>query len=161
MTANAPYLIAALFCENVLHEQDGVLTAVRIIDRIFVQRLSAAQKQGAATDMVAINLFVSFKGGGYSGKGKLKMAPVSPSGKELKTQETEVEFPPQPNAGINLVIRGLIAFREEGVHWFRIYFNEDLVTQTPLDVQLMTPEMLQSLPGGSPGKPAAAPDKQA
>jgi hypothetical protein len=161
MPAKGPYLVAAFFCENVLFEQDGVITAVRIIDRIFVQRIATEKKEGEVAEVVQINLFVSLKGGGYVGKGKLKMFPVSPSGKELKTQETEVELPAQPNAGVNLVIRGLLAFREEGVYWFRIYFNDELITQTPLDVQLMTPEMLQSLPGGAPGKAAPAPDKRA
>ena len=30
-----PYLIAALICQKVLEEKDGVLSAVRIVDRLY------------------------------------------------------------------------------------------------------------------------------
>ncbi len=154
MNTKPPYLAAAFFCENVLTEQDGVASAIRIVDRLFIPKLSPAKPaEGTATPAALINLFISLKGGGYSGKGQVKFVPVTPSGKSLTPQEMEIEFPKEPNAGANIVVRTAIAFKEEGVYWFEIYFNGELVTRTPLDVQLMTAEMLQSLPGAATQKP--------
>ena len=31
-----PYLVAALFCEKVLSEKDGVISTMRIVDRITI-----------------------------------------------------------------------------------------------------------------------------
>jgi hypothetical protein len=146
MTTKPPYLAAAFFCDQVLQEQDGVASAIRIIDRIFIPELAPPKDAKAAADM---RMFISFKGGGYVGKATVKLAPTAPSGKALKEQQIEIQFSRELNAGANIIIRAALAFEEEGVYWFDVYCNDELVTRMPLDVQLMTPEMLRSLPGAA------------
>jgi hypothetical protein len=151
MSAKPPYVAAAFICEKILQEQDGVASAIRIIDRIFIEKVNAPgdERTGAAELMI----FISFKGGGYTGKADVLLAPTMPSGKPMKSQQLEVQFPKEHNAGANIVVRAAIAFHEEGVHWFNVSLNGELVTRMPLDVQQMTPEMLQSLPGAASQKP--------
>lgn len=151
MAIKPPYLAAALICENVLLEQDGVSSVIRIIDRIFVPELASDKEPSG---LVPLTLFLSFKSGGFVGKGTAKLIIVSPSGKAAKPQETPLEFKGDPNGGANMIVRAAIAFKEEGVYWFDVYYDSELVTRMPLDVQLMKTEMLQSLPGAAaPRKP--------
>lgn len=141
---NPPFLTAAVFCENALREQDGVFSLIRVIDKIFVERLGTKEQEG----VVPTRLFIGFKSGGYSGKGKIRLVPISPSGKRLKVSELEIDFPKDPQAGVNIDVRADVAVQEEGVYWFEIYCNDELATRTPLDVQLWTPAIQQALLAG-------------
>lgn len=147
MSAKPPFLAAAFFCDNLLIDQDGVGTAVRIVDRIFIQKLN---EPGATVKEVgALTMYLSFKAGGYVGKAKLQVKATTPSGKTLGVTNIELEFSEQAS-GANLAFRSAFAFAEEGVHWLDVNLNGELVTRMPLDVQLLTPEMLRV--------PAPAPD---
>ncbi len=139
MPVQPPFLVAAFFCEKVLLEQDAVTSAIRIIDRVFVQEV-AQEPRPTQTLLSQLTLYVSFRGAGYKGPAKLKIVPSSPSGKAPDiTLEQSIDFPEQPNAGVNLVVPMALGFRETGVYWFEIYLNNELVTRTPLDVQLALP----------------------
>lgn len=151
MPAKAPYLNAGFFCENVLQESDGVVSAIRIVDRIFIPRVNALDSE--QKEVAVLTLFLAFKSAGYVGEGTVKLSSVAPSGKQLKAIELKIELPKEPNAGANVIARSAFAFHEEGVHWFDVFFNDELVTRTPIDVQIMTTEMQQSLPGAQPRKP--------
>ena len=48
MNGDGPFLQSALICEKVLQEQDGVLSAIRIIDRIYFVIGPDGQLFGAA-----------------------------------------------------------------------------------------------------------------
>jgi hypothetical protein len=151
MPAKPPYLNAVFFCENVLQEADGVVSAIRIVDRIFVPRINSQSSE--PQDLVALTLFLGFKGGGYVGEGTVTLSSVAPSGKKTKSMDVIVQFPKEPNSGANVIARTAFTFHEEGVYWFDVVFNGELITRTPIDVQLMTLEMQKSLLGAVPQKP--------
>lgn len=134
MSASIPHLIAALFCEKPLQEQDGVLSAIRIFDRVFIPKL---EQNEPPQQVFPLALLLMFKSGGYKGKAKVRVVPKAPSGVVRKDFEQEIELPEQPNAGANLILNIAFAPREEGVYWFEILVNGELVTRTPLDVQLL------------------------
>ena len=135
MTTNRAHLTAAFFCERPLLEQDGVMSAIRIFDRIFVPQLEQSEPPKAP---VPLTLVLMFKSGNYSGPASVKISPVPPSGKKpSKEIEQKLELPNQPNGGANLLANISFAPKEEGVYWFDIYFNGELITRTPLDVQIL------------------------
>ncbi len=59
-----PFLQAAFICEKVLQEADGVVSAIRIIDRFFIGP-GPGQQAAAAMPAVVMShtLFVTFKSG--------------------------------------------------------------------------------------------------
>lgn len=144
MPLKPPYLIAAIFCEKLLLEQDGVASAIRIVDKLLVKELS--KKDGAPAGAVyALTILLMFKSGGYKGPAKVQLVPNRPSGETSKKIEQEVAMPEQANAGANLVLTIPFAPSEEGVYWFDVLLNGTLVTRMPLEVQVL-PVQVQSSP---------------
>lgn len=129
-----PYLLAAFLCEKVLTEQDGVTSAIRIFDRVFVPYL---EKEDPPKSAVALTLLLMFKSGGFKGKATVTISLFAPSGAKRPDTTQEVTFPEQVNGGANIV--GNIAFspKEEGLYWFEILLNGESVTRIPLDVQVL------------------------
>ncbi len=80
-----PYLQAAVFCEKVLREGDGVPSLIRFVDRWIVT--------GPAEEMpltaIQATLFISFRSGDYRGATHIVVVPVSPSAQRL----TQMSFP--------------------------------------------------------------------
>lgn len=141
MLLKPPYVAFAFFCERVLHEKDGVLTPIRIVDRLLVNPMPA-QKNLGPTAIHSITLVVGIKAGNYKGKGKIRIKGASPSGKSITTQsiETEVELTGADSGANFIAILGL-PFREVGTYWFDIYFNNRMLTRTPLSVSGFSPQM--------------------
>jgi uncharacterized protein DUF6941 len=134
MPARPPYLIGAFFCEKVLVEQDNVMTPVRIVDRLFVPRVQEPDEKPEA--FYGLSLFLGFKSGDYRGKATVHIVANAPDGETREGPKHEIEFPDQPSGGITIVQQMALAFRNEGVHWFDVYLNDELVTRMPLDVQV-------------------------
>jgi hypothetical protein len=62
--ANGPYLQAAFFCERLLEEADGVLSAIRIVDTVTIWEDKNSSE--ARLRRVDLTLFIAFKSGGHS-----------------------------------------------------------------------------------------------
>lgn len=139
MAAKQPLLLTAIFCERPLFEQDGVVSFIRIFDRIFVPNIPHPTETA-----IQLTLVLMFKGGGYKGKARVAILPRPPSNAERPRSEREIELPEQPNGGTNLIAILPFAPSEEGVYWFEIFVNDELVTRTPLDVQVL-PSQIQTL----------------
>jgi hypothetical protein len=141
MLLKPPYLAFAFFCERVLHEQDGVLTPIRIVDRLLVNHMPAS-KSPVPTALHSITLVVGLKAGNYKGKGKIRIKGAAPSGKSVtrKPIETEVELTGADSGANFIAILGL-SFREVGTYWFDIYFNDRMLARTPLSVSVFSPQM--------------------
>jgi hypothetical protein len=78
-------------------------------------------------------LVVSFKAGFVRGKHTVKIVPVSPSGVELPSIEVPQLFEGE-DRGTMLAAQMNFLVQEEGLYWFRVYFETALVTQMPLRV---------------------------
>lgn len=128
-----PFIQLAVFCEKVLHEKDGVLSAIRIIDR-FIHSTTA---EGAPDLMPPINIgmfiLVGFKSGDAKGKWELKVRPIAPSGQELPGFTGPILFEGDER-GANVVIQYSLAAKEEGLYWFDVMLNDKLLTRMPLRI---------------------------
>ena len=125
-----PYLIAALFCDKVLKEADGVNSLIRVVDR-----WNAA---GNATAMpvltIKTTLFLAFKSGIYRGTTEIKIQPISPNGKEIRPIILPVNFEGDDDRGFNIAANMAFPVSEQGVYWFEISIENQVFTRTPLRV---------------------------
>lgn len=131
--SSGPYLTMAVLCERVLQEQDGVLSAIRIIDRI----TQSAEGPGAPDEMppfpIQLTALLSFKSGEARGRRKVTLRPEDPSGHQLKGAEMPLLFEGE-DRGMNVILQiGLVA-EYEGLYWIDVLLDQERVTRMPLRV---------------------------
>lgn len=127
-----PYLQAALLCERVLQEKDGVLSIIRVIDRILVQVMGPQLPEQMPPAPVACYAVVMLKTGSFAGKYKLQLTPTTPSHKPLPSASIDVLLEGGEDRGQNVVMPLQFLAEEEGVYWFEIRLAEQILTKVPL-----------------------------
>ena len=130
-----PYLSMAFFCEKLLREADGVLSAIRIVDRFSVQ--GTTEDMPAST--IAFTIVIVFKSGEFRGRAEIELKCTSPSGKPLPSTKFPVVFEGEGDRGTGVGV--MIQFRaeEEGLFWFEVLLNAvggnpEPVTRIPLRI---------------------------
>lgn len=133
-----PHLQAALFCERVVEEKDGVLSVVRIIDTINVQ----VSGPGVPAQMPRIRhkLFalIAMKSGDFQGSVTVHLEQVDP---EQKRRWKGPDMPATLRggaAGQNLILEMQLEFDTPGTHWFDVLVDGRSVTRMPLTVNYAT-----------------------
>jgi hypothetical protein len=128
-----PFLQIAVFCEKVLQEKDGVVSAIRIIDRSLITISGENVPDPTPPINIPVVLLVRVKSGDASGKHELRIKPISPSGKELAT----FNFPFVLGGGelaANLIMNYSLKAEESGLYWFEVILNDILITKISLNV---------------------------
>jgi hypothetical protein len=124
------HLAMAVFCEKVLREADNVLSIIRVIDRFNVV--------GATPEMVPTVLpfmiLVSFKSGFLRGKQLLAIRPKGPNKEDLPQMAFPMLFEGDDDRGNALAAQINFVANQEGLYWFDVHLNEELVTRMPLRV---------------------------
>lgn len=126
---NRPYLQMALFCEKVLREQDDVISVVRIIDRL----LRSGSEREMQTFTHPITTVIVFKAGFIKGKMRIRLSPKSPSGEQLGEHEFPVLFE-SDDRGAGVILNINFTFQSEGLYWFDVFLEDELVTRMPLRI---------------------------
>lgn len=128
-----PYVTAAVLCEKVIEEKDGVLSVIRIVDRIVI----SAGGMGAPEEMpqfpVNLTALLTLKSGNAKGKYNIRLKAEPPPDLAMD----ELSFPiylEGEDRGSNLIINMNFQVRKEGLYWFSVYLNEDFVTKIPLRI---------------------------
>lgn len=128
-----PFLQAAFFCEKVLQEKDGVMSAIRLVDRFTL----ASSAEGAPDLMppinVGVSILIAFKSGDIRGKWELKVRPTTPSGQEMPGFVGPLLFEGDERGATVIIQYGLTA-KEEGIYWFDVMLNNKLITKMPLRI---------------------------
>lgn len=133
---NLPYVTAALICEKVLEEKGGMLSAIRIVDRVDIKMQTTDQNlkiQDAPAPGVALTGLVCIKSGPFKGKGVLSIEGETPSGKIKQLGEFPVNLEGDDN-GQNVILNIVFATKEDGLHWFNVRFNSTLLSKIPLRI---------------------------
>jgi hypothetical protein len=116
-----PYLQAALLCEHVIEEKDGVISAYRICDGLI-----GLKKEPIIRSLTALIIVRSDGGEG-----------VIPVALEMETPSGDIVHRASMDAlakGQNVVMNMQLVFKESGIHWFNIYLDNKLATRVPLRV---------------------------
>jgi len=135
MDSGGPYLNAALLCEKVLVERDGVITAVRLVDRIIVMAVSSGvpMPEELPPSTVSFNLLVVLKSGVFKGTAPIKLVIHTPPEKEIGESSTDAFFEGD-DRGINLISPLQFQVTEDGLYWISVYCAGELKTRIPLRV---------------------------
>jgi hypothetical protein len=131
---DGPFLSMAVLCEKVLEEKDTTLSLIRIVDRITAQMPPVA---GAPEYMppvsVSLTAVLSFKSGAARGKHAIRLRSESPSGLRSDGPSFPVLFEGE-DRGVNVLAPMAFSATEEGLYWFDVLLDEELVTRMPLRV---------------------------
>lgn len=130
---HGPYLQVAAFCERVLAESDGVLSLIRIVDRI-IQTVSAPEApESMPSFSYNLTAVIALKAGDARGSLEVRMEMEDPSGIRTKgpTMTTHLEG---EDRGQNLVFNMQMNFTSPGLYWFNVYVDNQLLTRMPLRV---------------------------
>jgi len=139
-----PLLQIAAFCEKVLREKEGVLSLIRVVDRVNVTGPSKEMPQLP----IKLVLVIAFKSGDMKGKFAIRVRPTTPSGRELPPFEFSALFEGD-DRGVSFVGDFNLVTTEEGLYWFDVYVENDRVTRIPLRVVYLpvpTPPPAQQSP---------------
>ncbi len=128
MNGDGPHLQTAVFCERVLQEQDGVVSAIRLVDRIYFVTDESGQPMQREQP---ITLLITFKSGTARGIYTISVRREKPSGEEGPVLEAPVFFEGEER-GINLIVPTAFAPDQQGLYWFDVLFEGERATRIPL-----------------------------
>lgn len=146
-SSGGPYVQAALVCEKLLTEGDGVQSFIRAVDRLNVGAIGPVGQ--VPTDMpqqqVPFILCLALKSGNARGRYALKVRAEKPSGRQSPAIEVGLHLEGEERgANVNIDLRGFV-FDEEGLWWFDVLFgdNETVLTRVPFRLAYQ-PQALQT-----------------
>lgn len=129
-----PYLTAALLCEKVLQEVDGSISVIRLADRIGYRLVGTPAGSPEETKpAVQISGLVSLKSGPVTGEHVVKVFVENPIGKRQEIHSLPVTFMGKDH-GQNLILNMVLGIEHDGLYWFDVVFDEEVLTRIPLMV---------------------------
>ena len=147
---SGPYLTAALFCERVLEEKDGIKSLIRVVDRLVIQ----AHGPGAPEAMPQIKRelvgVLMFKSGEARGPVPIRLALTEPSGlaRSEDAWRGTIYFE-GGTRGHAVTLRMNMTFEAPGAYWFNVYIGDRLTTRMPYEV-IYTTSAMGTGPGQTP-----------
>jgi hypothetical protein len=135
-----PFLQAALICERVLTEQDGVVSPIRIIDRVFF--VTDENDKPLVAQHVCV-LFVSLKAGAARGGFNVEIRRENPSTESTSVLSAPIYFEGEGDRGANLIVQMAFEPDEPGLYWFDIFFQDERITRVPLRAIFQRPAQTQ------------------
>lgn len=128
-----PYLAMAVFCEKVLEDKDGVLSAIRVIDRFFLTTSGPAAPEKMPPTTFQFSALLSFKAGFARGSYTVRLVPTTPSNVKMPEQSMHILLEGE-DRGANVRIQFNLMLKEEGLYWFDVLLGERLFTRMPLRI---------------------------
>jgi hypothetical protein len=128
-----PYLKAAVFCDDIIEGKDGVLSLVRIIDRLTITAAGAEAPQGMPAVNHVLKLVVMLVSGRARGSHSLQLRIEKPDGTSTPGWENTVLFEGE-DRGANLVAEIQTTFETEGLYWFDLTLDGEPITRLPYRV---------------------------
>lgn len=138
--AMRPWVQIATVCAAPLQEANGTLSLIRIMDRVPVVGTTEEMKPQPLNQFA---LVVILKSGAMKGKYHLRIVPETPSGKRLNGPTMTILFEGDER-GVAAVMPIPIVAEEEGLYWFDVFIEQDLLTRIPLRVMY---QKIQPVPG--------------
>lgn len=126
-----PYLTGAFFCDKILTERDGAISAIRLVDRL---TFNIQPGSDTSPKIHSLNLFIALKSGERPGVTNIRIEGRKPSPPHLPNVEKIIHLDQAASSGANLNIRVTVDFDQPGVWWFILYVNEHERTRVPIEV---------------------------
>jgi len=141
-----PFVQVAAICQTALQEAAGYLSLVRLMDRVAFAGITEEMQPQPLNQLAIV---VLLKSGDLKGKYNMSIIPVTPSGKRLPGPQLSVLFEGEER-GVAAILPVAIVADEEGLYWFDVILEQDLLTRIPLRV------MYQRIAQGMPFQPPQA-----
>jgi|ERR1700693_745384 len=146
--APRPYVQVAAICQVALQEANNFLSIIRIIDRVPLQGFTPEmQPQPLHNFMLAIVL----KSGGMRMKCQITVKIETPTAQKATLFESSALFEGE-DRGIQIVAPVAYIAKEEGLYWFEISVEEDVLTKIPLRVMYQKIQPMPGMPFQAPPK---------
>lgn len=145
-----PYLAAAVLCERILTEQDGVNSLVRIVDRVTHTVTGPNPPPTLQPFEYTLWAFIAFKSGSARGTKELTIRAQKPSGESLQPQTFPMNFEGEDDRGANLAVQMQLTLDMAGVWWFEISLDAEVVTRLPFRIIYMRQSV--PMPPGQSGQ---------
>jgi len=130
-----PHVRACLLCERVLREDDGTLSAIRIVHATLVP-------PGPAPPAQTLTLLVMLvRGDERPGLHHVLLKTQLPSGEFVAAKSVPLQMDPGgPEQSVSVAIELNFVPRGEGVYWFCLSWNSDgnILTRVPLTAKYLT-----------------------
>ena len=128
-----PYIKAALFCEQVLREADGVVSPIRVVDRLE----QTAHGPDAPEEMPPLSLrlyaIVMLVPGRTRGRHAVRLEMENPAGELRALGAHDLMFEAEEK-NVVLVTDMNAIFSQEGLYWMKVSFDGQQLTRPPLRV---------------------------
>ncbi len=128
-----PYLKAALFCDDVIEGKDGVLSLIRVIDRLTITATGPEAPGSMPPVPKRLKLVLMLVSGRARGGHSVKLQIEPPDGKLSPLWETTVLLEGE-DRGANIVAELDYEFKSEGVYWFYVILEGQQLTRLPFRV---------------------------
>ena len=129
-----PHLTAALICERMLLETDGVNSVIRIIDQVIITASGKGAPKQMPRGLSSFGIFLALKTGEVPGPCEIAIRIKNPDNEELPAFKQTVNLEPPAYRGINLRINVNVEIDRPGAWWFDVFVREKLRTRMPLQV---------------------------
>lgn len=127
---SGPFVNVACICQVPMQEANGVLSIIRVMDRVQVIGITPQMQPQPLQNLA---LVVVLRSGTLREQHTLRLVPVTPSGESLPETEFKVLFEGDDRGPAVMTPVGLVA-TEEGLYWFDLYLELQLLARIPLRV---------------------------
>lgn len=133
VASGGPWLQAAVFCENVIQDREGVLSLIRVVDRVIIRAVGDTPPAEVPETEHELRMVVMLKSGDARGRRGLQVDMESPDGITRVGPPISVQLE-GGNRGMNVIVPMRLRLRWEGVHWVNVWLDDQLLTRMPLQV---------------------------
>lgn len=128
-----PYLKAALFCDSVIEGKDGVLSLIRVVDRLMIAAAGTEAPPEMPNQEVLLTLVLMLVSGRARGTGDLTLSVEPPDGQAKQLWTSTVLFEGEER-GANVVAQINYKFEKQGLYWFHVRLDGEQLTRVPYRV---------------------------
>lgn len=128
-----PYLKAAVLCGDVIEGKDGVLSLVRVIDRLTLSVTGSDTPANMPSLASLLKMVLMFVAGRARGSHQVTVKMEKPD-TEVKPVWSGTVFLEGEDRGANVVLELQATLDQEGLYWFDVEFDGGLMTRMPFRV---------------------------
>ena len=128
-----PYVKAAAFCDRVIEGKDGVLSLIRVIDRLTTTAAGADTPKDMPPANFPVSAVVMLISGRARGRHELRVDREAPDGTRKPVWSGSLLLEGDYK-GNNVVLNLSETFELEGTYWYDIFVEEELLTRMPFQV---------------------------
>lgn len=133
-----PFLVAAILCNALTEDSDGVLSASRIVDEFRLTIPHDAPTNVPSRDHpVEVNIFMLViirRGDARGGKHNLHLIVENPEGEKVILSKQTIQMPPYPNGTAAAKGRMTLKLRNKGVYWIDVVLGDQILTRMAMNL---------------------------